>query len=120
MTAQPKSAGVTQVLIDDLRVSRYSRAEVAIKLSEITGRPVSENNIDLWTAPSKPHRFPAELVSAWVRVTGSRRVLELLCEEAGLCAMDAKDLKFAELGRAQIEREKADARLQHLKGELWR
>jgi hypothetical protein len=120
MTAQPKFADIKAVLVADLRECRWSREEVAMRLTDMAGRPITEATIDAWTARTKPHRFPADLVPAWVRITGSTRLLHALCEDSGMHAADASDREFAELGRAQIEREKAEQKFQQLKGELWR
>src|SRR5690348_13873491 len=77
------AADIKRALVADLRECPLSRAEVAIALSEMAARAVSESQIDAWTAESKPHRIPVEIVGAWVRVLGSRRVLEVLCGGTG-------------------------------------
>jgi hypothetical protein len=103
-----------------MKESRFSRAELAEQLSEAAGRTISESHLDAYAAETKAgYRLPAELVGAWVQVTGSRRVLEIICGAAGLCAMDETERRLAALGRAQIRREKLDADMAGLKSELW-
>jgi hypothetical protein len=103
---------VKHALLEDLAASRHSRAEIAVRLTEIAGRQISEAMVDAWVAETKSHRFPAELVPAWTAVTESRRLIEALCAEAGLSVTTPDELRFAELGRARIREEK-------LTQELW-
>lgn len=137
MTGMPKDADMTTpeisvsggdmstviktTLTQDLRDCPLSRAQVAESLTKIAGRVISEPMLDAFTAESKTgHRFPAELIAPWVIVTGSERLLLLFCQWTGFRLATAMDQQFAELGRAQVESEKADAKLKALKGELWR
>lgn len=118
--AADMAASIKRALAEDLRSSRWSRAEVAEKLSRLAGRPITEHHIDAFAADSKAgYRFPAELVGAWVQVLGSRRLLDLICGELGYHAADDTERGLAELGRAQIQREKLDRQLEKLKGDLW-
>jgi hypothetical protein len=95
----------------DLKMCGISRAEVAVRLSARVGRPISVAMIDAYVADSKPHHFPAELIPAWVEVTSSLRILEVLCEEAGLSVATQDDRDFAALGRANLGAEKLTRRL---------
>lgn len=113
------ASAIKGVLGLDLRECRLSRAQVAEELSRLCGRVVTESQIDAYTAETKSHRFPAELVPAWVKVTGSVRLLSLLCGEAGMWLGSRTDHGFAEYGRAAVRREKESARLEQLKGDLW-
>ena len=117
--AMSARADIKKVLIADLRECPLSRAEVAERLTEECCRRITETQIDAYTAASKEHRFPAEMVAAWVKVTGSRRLLALICEEAGLYLASQTDRELAEMGRAQIAAEKAAVRRDDLKGRLW-
>lgn len=110
---------IKRALVQDLRECRLSRAEVALQLSSGCGRTISEAQIDSYTAETKTHRIPIELVPAWVGVTGSRRLLDLLCGEAGLFVATAKERDLAEFGRQQILKEKAERSLQAVKEKLW-
>lgn len=100
------SATVRSALRADLVASGKSRDQVAVDLADAIGRQVTVEQIDAFVAPSKPHRFPAEWIPAWVQVTGSRRMLDLLCEPLGLSLANEQDRDFAALGRAQITQER--------------
>jgi len=102
---------VKEALVRDLKASPLSRAEVAVRLSREAGRHISLPMIEAFLAPTKPHRFPAELIPAWVLVTGSRCVLEVLCAELGLFPATPEDRDFAELGRTRLLDEKLTRRL---------
>ena len=106
------SARVREVLALDLKQSRLSREQIAIELTETAGRPISLDMIEAYVAGSKPHRFPAELVPAWVSVLGSRRLLEVLCGELGLSPATQEDRDFADLGRTRLRDEQLTRKLQ--------
>jgi hypothetical protein len=106
--------------VADARECRWSREQMAEVLSGALERHITEAQIDAMLATAKEgHRMPADLVAAWVRVTGSRRVIELLCEGTGLCVMDAAERDLAEFGRMVPAREKSEERLGDLRRSLW-
>lgn len=109
---------VKRVAAQDLKECQWSREEVAIGLSKLVGRRVSQAQIDAMLAESKTHRLPAEWIPAWVRVTGSKRLLELLCAEAGYWLADATEHDLAELSRVEFERQRAEARAAELRKRL--
>ena len=67
--------------------------------------------LDAYIADSKPHKFPAELVPAWVAVTKSRRLLDLLCGEVGVSVATEEDRDFADLARAELKAAALKAKL---------
>ena len=111
---------IKRALVEDLRESKWSRAQIAERLSAEIRRSITEHHIDAFAADSKQgYRFPAEMIGPWIKVTGSRRLLDLICGDAGYHAADETERGLAELGRAQIQREKLDRQLEKLKGDLW-
>ncbi len=110
---------VKRTLALDIRECRWSREEIALRISVLTGKPCSISTLDAMIAESKDHRFPAEWVAAWVTATGSRRLLDLLCEEAGYYVADMTMRDLAELARLRIESKKASARAEELRRSLW-
>lgn len=101
------SAIVRDAMLADLHGSRLSREEVALELSRVAGRAVSLAMLDAYLSETKQHhRFPAELLPAWVHVLGSARVLMAVCGQAGLSLATQEDRDFAELGRAELRRRK--------------
>lgn len=112
MSAPDKSTDIKSALAADLKGCRYSRADVALKLSGLAGRSITEAMVDAFCAQTKPHRFPADLIAGWVQVTGSTRVLEIACAGTGFQVADETTVRLAEYARAQM-------RAQALKEELW-
>lgn len=111
---------IKEALAADIRECRLSREAIAEELSRLSGRDISPAQLDAYVAQSKTgHRFPAELVALWVKVTRSQRVLALLCEQAGLWCADVAEHELAELGRAQIMRERAEEKAAGLKRKYW-
>jgi hypothetical protein len=111
IVSAPMGAAVRLAILTDLRESRLSRDQIAMDVSRDTGRAISRAMIDAFVAETKPHRFPAELIPAWTRVTGSRRLLDLLCSNLGLSIATEEDRDFAELGRTRLRDEKLTRRL---------
>jgi hypothetical protein len=86
----------------DLDECGLSRAQVAHMMSAELGYPVSVAAIEAIVAETKLNRMPAEWIPAWVKATGSRRLLDMLCEQAGLSIATKEDREFAEFGRHQL------------------
>lgn len=89
-----------------------SRDQVAERLTEVAGR-VTVAQLNAYIAETNANRFPAELIPAWVAVTKSRRLLDLLCGEVGLSVATVEDKEFAELGRAKLRVEQLELRLRN-------
>jgi hypothetical protein len=99
-------------MLQDLRESPLSREGVAAELSRVAGRPVSLAMVDAYLSETKAaHRFPAELIPAWVHTLKSPRLLRVLCAQAGLSLATQEDRDFAELGRAALRQEKLAKKL---------
>jgi hypothetical protein len=90
----------------DLKECRWSREQVAEGLSVMLDRSVTQAQIDAVTSETHPHNFHAAWLPAWVRITGSRRLLDLVCAAAGLWAVDAGDWDLAQYARASLQAEK--------------
>lgn len=110
---------IKRAMVLDLKQCRWSREQVAQELAAIIGRHITVAQIDAWTAETHIHRLPAECVAAWVRLTGSRRVLELICGESGLWLGDPTDRELAEYGRARLRAEKLAAQTEEMRSQLW-
>jgi hypothetical protein len=110
-TPYPIENRVKTALAADLRESQLSRAEVAMRISGHAGRVITAAMIEAWVAETKNNRFPVELLPAWTAVTGSRRLIEMLCGDIGLSLCMPEDLEFAKLGRVQLSADKLREKL---------
>lgn len=106
-------AAVLQEAVDPLTGKRLDRFAVAAALSRLSGRDVSKNMLDRYTAPSADDwRFPAELIPALVKATGDRRLLELLAEMCEARVVVGAEVWEAEVGRIDnLEKELAERKL---------
>jgi len=110
---------VKRAMAKDLECFQYKREYLCQMLSHELGRPISVPQMDAFLAESKSHRLPAAMIPAWVKVTKSRRLLEILCQACGVGVADETERQFAELGRAEIRRRKAESEVSELRSELW-
>ena len=75
---------VKAALAEDLRASPFPRGQVARRMSAVLGVPISQAQLDAWTAPGKPgHRFPLEYLPAFVQSTGRHGALRAAVEGCG-------------------------------------
>ena len=96
----------------DLKECRWSREEIAEGLSVMLGRVVTLSSLDAVVSQTHPHRFHAEWIPAWTRITGSRRLLDLLSAACGLWVVDAEDIDLAQYARAMLTAEKLRKRIE--------
>ncbi len=93
-----------------IRESDLSRWEIAGQMSDLLDCEISKYMLDAWTAESKEgHRFPAEYLPAFCRVTGSRGPLALLAEAAGLFALPGPAALRAEIQKLDEEQKRLAA-----------
>ena len=63
----------------------HSRDQVADRMTELLGTPISKAQLDTWTAESKTgHRFPAEYLPALMAACDDPGPMRLLAEAAGM------------------------------------
>lgn len=87
-------------LNDAIAACSLNRYQISGRMSHLLGRDITKSMIDAWTSESKDgHRFPAEYLPAFCRVTESREPLELLAEAAGMFAMPGPEALRAEIQR---------------------
>jgi hypothetical protein len=111
MSESRKNSDIREILRSDIRQCPLSRQQIAYSLSEATGRRITVAQLDAYCAQTKPHRFPAEMIAAWVRITGSRRLLDAIAMELGYVVATAEDIDFAELGRTTLRGDKLRQKL---------
>lgn len=94
-----------------LKESPLSRAEVAARMSDLTGAAISEDMLNAWTSKSHDrHRFPFEYAAAFEVATSSSALQQLLTNKRGsllLIGKQALDAREALIDQ-KIERLKAE------------
>lgn len=93
---------VRVALVESLRNSPLSRAEVADEVSRAVDRSVSEATLNAWCSESKDgHRLPAAYVPALCRITGSTLLLRVIAEASAVHVVDGQTLLLAERARRE-------------------
>jgi hypothetical protein len=111
-------AAVKRALALDIKESKSGRAEIAYQLSLRVGRSITLAQLDAFTSETKINRFPLDLLAAWVMVTGSRRLLDLVVSATGYFVADERDQKMAAYGRTILGREALQRNEERLRAEL--
>lgn len=79
-------------LTNALKKSPLSRHQVAGEMSHLLSCSITKFMLDTWTCESKEnHRFPAEYLPAFCKVTGDRSPLIVLAEASDWFAMPGPD-----------------------------
>lgn len=109
---------VAAALREDIRESNLSRPEIAGQLTTLLRRTITLAQVDAWCSLTNRNRFPADALPAWVLVTGSRRVLELLAAGAGLYVIGGEERELVEFARVEIEARRVAERRRELRQRL--
>lgn len=94
-------------LSDLLKSTPLSRYEVAARMSELVGREISKNQLDAWTAESRPGwRFPLEYLPALESTCETHEITRWLADIRGCRLVKGEDALIIELTR--LEREEGE------------
>jgi|GEM_PF-3498811 len=80
-TPRTFSGEVKQIASEDVKESKYTIAQISGAIAGLTGRPLSAEMLAAFIDQAQPNHFPLDIVPAWVRITGSRRLIEFLLEK---------------------------------------
>lgn len=106
------SASVARMIAEDGR----SRAEIAGEVSRLLGRPVSKAMLDVYSSESHvDHNIPASRWLAIVAATRNFAVADAILAKIGCRLLSGDEIKAAELGHLQAERDAIDARMKELR-----
>lgn len=110
---------IRQELTNGLKRSPLSRHEVAAQMSDLVGVEITKSQLDSWTAESKDgHRFPAEYLPAFVRVTGHKRLLHIMAELVDCYVLESEVALLAELGHIKESKRELTKREQAIRAFL--
>ena len=112
------------LLTNSIKTSKYSRFEIAGRMSHLLGLEITKFMIDAWTSESKEsHRIPAEFLPAFCAATESRAPLQMLSELAGMYCLPGEEALRAEIhkiseeeNQLKLERRKREQFLKELEG----
>lgn len=96
-----------------------SASIVAARMTELTGRPISDDALYAYTAPSKPeHDMGVTRFVAFVRATGALWLYDLLVEDDGLVVLQGREARLAQLGHLAQEERRINAMKREIEREL--
>ncbi|MGE5606274.1 MAG: hypothetical protein ACM3YE_11375 [Bacteroidota bacterium] len=105
------------LISEGLKQCQLSRWEVAAKMSELLQIEITKSQLDSWTAESKEaHRFPAEYIPAFCKVTGFIEPLRQMAEMVDCYLIESKEALMVDLGK--IKQAKRD--LTQREKEIWK
>lgn len=111
------AAGVARIL----RESDRDRAVIARQMSDMLGEPVSKAMLDAYASQARAeHNISASRWWALVAVTERFDVADDIAQRAGARILSGNQIKDAELGSLQAEKDAIDARMKELRSEARR
>jgi hypothetical protein len=98
------------LISEALKTSKYSRYQVAARMSEYLAKTVSKETLDTWTAESKEnHRFPLSYLPAFRWACEDTRLMRELADQCGGHYIESEDALLMELGKiADMKKELAN------------
>lgn len=108
------SASVSRMLREDTR----PRTEIAAHASRLLGKQISKSMLDVYASEAHvEHNVPASRWLAIVAATGNFAVADAIMKHIGCRLLSGDEIKAAELGHLQAERDAIDARMKELRTE---
>lgn len=110
---------IRAVLIQSIRKSTKSRAQIAEEISYLVDQTITETSLNKFTAESRTdYRWPGELDRAFCRVTGDDTLLKVRAELAGYKVIGGYEVHLLELGREYLRQKRAAEEVQMLEKRL--
>lgn len=110
---------IRRVLVDEIKRSGKSRAEIASQMSGRLRLKVTERMITAFTAQSKElHRWPAQFDIAFCEVVGSYRLLAQRVKRAGFRMIGPEEERLLQMGEAYRKLAKAKQSFLSIGGQL--
>jgi len=102
---------IRELITEALKKTTLSRYQVAAIMSEDLGKEITKAMIDSWSAESKENnRFPLAYLNAFMKATGDKTILRLLCGTAGGYYIESEDALRLELGKIVEEKRKLNGK----------
>lgn len=107
---------VRQLLVDAIKASPLNARDMASRMSELIGHPISEHQLHAWTAPSREGwRFPLEYLPAFEAAAETHAITAWLASTRGGRLLVGREALNAELGRLERLRDDAGRKIKQLK-----
>lgn len=107
---------VRRLLSDAIKASDINASQIAARMSELIGHPISEHQLHAWTAPSREGwRFPLEYLPAFEAAAETHALTAWLAATRGGRLLVGREALNAELGRLERLRDEAGRKIKQLK-----
>lgn len=107
---------VRRLLVDAVKASDINASQIAARMSELIGHPISEHQLHAWTAPSREGwRFPLEYLPAFESSVETHALTAWLADTRGGRLLIGREALNAELGRLERLRDDAGRKIKQLK-----
>ena len=107
---------VRRLMITAIRGCPLNTRQIAARMSELIGAPITEHQLHAWTAISrKKWRFPLEYLPAFEAAVETHSITAWLAGVRGGRLYIGRDVLNAELGRLERLRDEATKKIQQLK-----
>ena len=107
---------VRRLLADAIKASYINASQIAARMSELIGHPISEHQLHAWTAPSREGwRFPLEYLPAFEAAAETHALTAWLAATRGGRLLVGREALNAELGRLERLRDEAGRKIKQLK-----
>ncbi|MDP2808677.1 MAG: hypothetical protein Q8O34_00845 [Rhodocyclaceae bacterium] len=110
------SLAVRRLLADAIKASDINANQIAARMTELIGHPISEHQLHAWTAPSREGwRFPLEYLPAFEAAAETHAITAWLANTRGGRLLVGREALNAELGRLERLRDEAGRKIKQLK-----
>lgn len=107
---------VRRLMSDAIKASPYNTAQIATRMSELTGQNITEHQLHAWTAPSREAwRAPIEFIPAFEVAAETTVFAAWLASVRGGRLLIGRETLNAELGRLERLRDEAAKKIKQLK-----
>lgn len=111
-------AAIRRLLNDDIAASGKNRVEIAARMAELIGQPITRHQLDSWTAESRQAwRFPLEYLPAFlvaVDAVDGDSIMHWLAEQRGGEFITGRETAYTQIGRLVFESFERKQQLDHL------
>ncbi|MBW7901222.1 MAG: hypothetical protein H3C26_07085 [Rhodocyclaceae bacterium] len=110
------SLAVRRLLVEAIKTSDLNASQVAARMAELVGAPISEHQLHAWTAPSREGwRFPLEYLPAFEVAVETTALTAWLASVRGGKVLMGKEALDAEIGKLERQKEDAARKIRQLK-----
>lgn len=107
---------VRRLMASAIKASPMNAAEIAARMSDLTGQTITEHQLHAWTAPSREGwRAPLEFIPAFEAAAETTSLTAWLASVRGGRLLIGRDALNAELGRLERMRDEAGRKIKQLK-----